>query len=103
MRPTSDLSWPSPGHWAEWLVPSVNSTVDLDNDFPFVKWMGFRDFVDQALRLKVLGEPVLCMVWDAASYYRHYEWSRKATASYCRTWVGPEGAEMLIDQRMMFG
>jgi hypothetical protein len=103
MRPTSDFSWPAPGHWCEWLVPSVNSSIDLENDFPFVRWMAFKDFADQALQLKALGEPVKMMVWDAASYYRHYEWSRTAVASHCRSWVGEEGAETLVDFRLMFG
>lgn len=42
-------------------------------------------------------------MWDAASYYRHYELSYSAIASHCRSWVGPEGAECLVDFRMMFG
>jgi hypothetical protein len=103
MRPTSDLSFPCDGHWCEWLATSVNDSIDLGEDFPHVKWMGFRDFVSQALKLKELGEPVRCMVWDAASYYRHYQRSRRAVASHCRTWVGVEGAETLVDHRMMFG
>ena len=43
------------------------------------------------------------MVWDAATYYRHYLWSRRAVATHCRTWVSEEGAETLIDFRLMFG
>ena len=58
MRPTSDFPWPALGHWAAWLVQSANDPVNLKVDFPYVKWMGFTGFVDQALRLKSLGEPV---------------------------------------------
>lgn len=103
MRPTSDFSWPATGHWCEWLAKSVNDSIDLDSDFPYVKWMGFKDFVNQAVNLKALGEPVRCMVWDAAAYYRHYLWSRRAVATHCRTWVSEEGAETLMDFRLMFG
>ena len=103
MRPTSDFSWPALGHWAAWLVQSANDPVNLKVDFPYVRWMGFTGFVDQALRLKSLGEPVKMMVWDAASYYRHYGWSQQAVASHCRSWVGPGGPECLVDKRMMFG
>jgi hypothetical protein len=42
-------------------------------------------------------------VWDAASYYRHYESDWNTVASHCRSWVGPDGAECLVDLRMMFG
>ena len=43
------------------------------------------------------------MVYDAASYYRHYDVSWDTIASHCRSWVGPNGAETLADTRMMFG
>ena len=55
MRPTSDFSWPATGHWCEWLAKSVNDSIDLDSDFPYVKWMGFKDFVNKAVNLKALG------------------------------------------------
>ena len=42
-------------------------------------------------------------MWDAASYYRHYEQNWDSVASHCRSWVGHEGAECLVDLRMMFG
>ena len=42
-------------------------------------------------------------MWDAASYYRHYECNWETVASHCRSWVGSEGAECLVDLRMMFG
>ena len=42
-------------------------------------------------------------MFDAASYYRHYEVSWDTVASHCRSWVGHEGAETLVDKRMMFG
>ena len=57
-RPTSDFSWPASGFWMEWLVSSVNDSVDLAADFPEVKWMAFRDFCNQAVALKALGEPL---------------------------------------------
>ena len=58
-RPTSDFSWPAAGLWMEWLTSSVNASVDLDEDFPYVKWMSFRDFSNQAVLLKTLGEPLV--------------------------------------------
>ena len=42
-------------------------------------------------------------MWDAASYYRHYESSWNSVATHCRSWVGPDGAECLMDLRLMFG
>ena len=42
-------------------------------------------------------------MWDAASYYRHYDLAWADVASHCRSWVGPEGATTLVDLRMMFG
>ena len=58
-RPTSDLSWPAPGHWMEWLVKSVNHSVNLEQDFPYVKWMAFKDFAQQAALLASWGEKVV--------------------------------------------
>jgi hypothetical protein len=58
-RPTSDFSWPAPGHWMEHVVSSVNSSVDLDEDFPYVQWMAFHDFMNQVVMLKQWGEPVV--------------------------------------------
>ena len=58
-RPTSDFSWPAPGHWMEHVVSSVNSSVDLDGDFPYVQWMAFHDFMNQVVMLKQWGEPVV--------------------------------------------
>lgn len=43
----------------EWLVESVNSTIDLDLDFPWVKYIGFQDFANQALYLKGMGEEIV--------------------------------------------
>lgn len=57
-RPTSDFSWPPAGHWMEHLLRSVNDAVDLQEDFPVVQWMTFRDFSDQAVFLKQWGEPI---------------------------------------------
>ena len=58
-RPTSDFSWPAHGLWMEWLSESVNDSVDLQEDFPSVKWMAFQDFANQAAALKALGEPLV--------------------------------------------
>ena len=58
-RPTADYSWPPAGYWMEWLMPAVNGTIDLEEDFPWVKYIRHTDFVDQILCLKALGEPVL--------------------------------------------
>lgn len=58
-RPTSDFSWPAHGFWMEWLLESVNDSVDLEEDFPDVKWMAFKDFANQAASLKALGEPLV--------------------------------------------
>jgi hypothetical protein len=59
MRPTSDFSWPAAGHWMEWLVDSVNKSIDLDADFPYVRWMAFKDFATQVAALQAWGEPVV--------------------------------------------
>ena len=40
-------------------MPAVNGTIDLEEDFPWVKYIRHTDFVDQILCLKALGEPVL--------------------------------------------
>lgn len=58
-RPTADYSWPPAGYWMEWLTQSVNGSIDLEGDFPWVKYIKHTDFVDQILCLKALGEPVL--------------------------------------------
>ena len=58
-RPTSDFSWPAHGYWLEWIVQSVNDSIDLETDFPWVKYVGFKDFAAQALYLKALGEEVV--------------------------------------------
>jgi hypothetical protein len=58
-RPTADYSWPSSGHWTEWLAVSPNSTIDLDSDFPWVSYITYKDLASHVLSLKALGEPVL--------------------------------------------
>ena len=58
-RPTADYSWPPAGYWMEWLIASVNESINLETDFPWVKYIRHSDFVDQILCLKALGEPVL--------------------------------------------
>lgn len=42
-------------------------------------------------------------MWDAKSYYRQYELDWPTVATHCRSWVGPDGPECLMDFRMMFG
>jgi hypothetical protein len=59
IRPTADYSWPPVGYWMEWLIPSVNDTIQLEEDFPWVRYIRHTDLVNQALALKALGEPVL--------------------------------------------
>ena len=59
MRPTSDFSWGPNGHWLTWIVRSVNDSIDLEGGFPWVKYIGFKDFAEQALYLQALGEPVV--------------------------------------------
>ena len=59
VRPTADYSWPPPGYWMRWLCPSVNETVDLEQDFPEAKCVSHGDLVEQILKLKAWGEPVV--------------------------------------------
>ena len=59
MRPTSDFSWPPPQYWMGWLTTSVNDTIDLDMEFPYVHYFNHMDFVQQVMQLKELREPVL--------------------------------------------
>ena len=59
MRPTADYSWPPPGHWLRWLCPSVNEGVDLDSEFPYIRYLSHKDIARQILRLKIWGEPVV--------------------------------------------
>ena len=39
----------------EWLVESVNHSVNLEQDFPYVQWMAFKDFAQQAALLASWG------------------------------------------------
>lgn len=59
MRPTLDVSWPAAGHWLEWLTMSVNSSIDLDNDFPWVRYASYKDIAARAQQLNALGEQVV--------------------------------------------
>jgi hypothetical protein len=59
MRPTADYSWPASGHWMEWLTSSVNSSIDLERDFPWVAYASYKDIAGRALQLAALGEPVV--------------------------------------------
>jgi hypothetical protein len=59
MRPTADYSWPASGHWMEWLTKSVNDSVDLDRDFPRVRYVTFQDIAERALQLRSLGGQVV--------------------------------------------
>ena len=43
----------------EWLVESVNHSVNLEQDFPYVQWMAFKDFAQQAALLASWGEKVV--------------------------------------------
>ena len=58
-RPTADYSWPPPGYWMDWLTSSVNGSIQLEEDFPWVKYIRHVDLVDQILCLKAFGEPVM--------------------------------------------
>ena len=59
MRPTADYSWPPPGHWMKWLYTSINEGIDLDNSFPYIRYLSHKDISRQILRLKIWGEPVV--------------------------------------------
>ena len=42
----------------DWLISSVNGSIQLEDDFPWVKYIRHVDLVDQILCLKAFGEPV---------------------------------------------
>lgn len=59
IRPTADYSWVPLMHWLSWLIKSPNSTVDLEQDFPWVYYATTRDYMDQVVYLQALGGGVV--------------------------------------------